>query len=600
MTAMTKTSFLSSLGPAVQEAEKELLSEVDTREGWALIEYFSGLVRESGTEDEFKAARYIVERLKDLGVPVRVYEPELYISLPRAAVLQIEGEKSWKPRAKTPSFSVSTGDSSITGEIFYLPSTETRDFTELFNSHLSSLVSIAGKVVLTEGFPMPTTVRAVESQGAVAAIFVHPGGNIHEMICTTIWGNPTCDNISNKPAIPVVSVNRTDGERLIQMSRSQVVRATVKTSLDERWRPCVLPVAHIEAREQPHQFLLIHGHYDSWHVGVGDNATGDAVLLELARIFHSKAELLKRSLKIAWWPGHSTGRYAGSTWFADMFGPELRKNCIGQVNIDSPGCRGATSFREVMWMAECSELCQTAIADQTGKESNRVRPMRAGDYSFNQIGLSSYFMLLSNRPRREREKLGFYPVGGCGGDIAWHTEEDTLDVADRKILEQDLRIYVSAIARTLNADILPYDFRVTAEELREALEEYAEQAGDRFSLKSVFDELQSLTDQLDQLYREIEGGKYEGNESSINRLLMEIARRLVPINYAYGERFDQDPAEPLDVIPKLRDLSRLSAAVPGSDEEKFLLTGLVRQRNKVANQLYEVAEMIRLTRQAIL
>ena len=39
-------------------------------------------------------------------------------------------------------------------------------------------------------------------------------------------------------------------------------------------------------RQDPDEFLLVHGHYDSWDVGIGDNATGDAVLLELARIFH--------------------------------------------------------------------------------------------------------------------------------------------------------------------------------------------------------------------------------------------------------------------------------------------------------------------------
>jgi len=32
---------------------------------------------------------------------------------------------------------------------------------------------------------------------------------------------------------------------------------------------------------------------------------------------------LRRSVKIAWWPGHSTGRYAGSTWFTDAFALDL-------------------------------------------------------------------------------------------------------------------------------------------------------------------------------------------------------------------------------------------------------------------------------------
>ena len=75
--------------------------------------------------------------------------------------------------------------------------------------------------------------------------------------------------------------------------------------------------------------MLVHGHYDSWDVGVGDNATGDATLLEIARVLWKNREKLKRSVRIAWWPGHSTGRYAGSTWFADTFAHRPRRELRG-------------------------------------------------------------------------------------------------------------------------------------------------------------------------------------------------------------------------------------------------------------------------------
>jgi N-acetylated-alpha-linked acidic dipeptidase len=54
---------------------------------------------------------------------------------------------------------------------------------------------------------------------------------------------------------------------------------------------------------------------------------------------------LRRSVRIAWWPGHSTGRYAGSTWYADAFAIDLDENCVAQIDCDSPGCRWATSSR---------------------------------------------------------------------------------------------------------------------------------------------------------------------------------------------------------------------------------------------------------------
>lgn len=64
---------------------------------------------------------------------------------------------------------------------------------------------------------------------------------------------------------------------------------------------------------------------------------GDAALLEVARVLWAHRDILKRSVRIAWWPGHSTGRYARSAKFADRFAIDLDE----KVNCDSPGRRWA-------------------------------------------------------------------------------------------------------------------------------------------------------------------------------------------------------------------------------------------------------------------
>ena len=141
---------------------------------------------------------------------------------------------------------------------------------------------------------------------------------------------------------------------------------------------------------------------------------------------------LRRSVKLAWWPGHSTGRYAGSTWFADAFAQDLDRNCLAQINCDSPGCRWATSYHDTRSFSECAELASGAIRDVVpDAEIATLRPPQAGDYSFNNIGLSSFFMLSSTMPDALRQEKHYYDVSGCGGNIAWHTENDTLEIADR-------------------------------------------------------------------------------------------------------------------------------------------------------------------------
>ena len=68
---------------ATQDTERALLNDASIEHGWRLIERFSALVRESGMPDEHTAAEYIARELDALGVEHHVYEPNLYISLPR-------------------------------------------------------------------------------------------------------------------------------------------------------------------------------------------------------------------------------------------------------------------------------------------------------------------------------------------------------------------------------------------------------------------------------------------------------------------------------------------------------------------------------------
>ena len=184
-------------------------------------------------------------------------------------------------------------------------------------------------------------------------------------------------------------------------------------------------------------------------------------------------------------PGHSTGRYAGSTWFADHFAIDLYENCIAQINCDSPGCRWATEYRHISWMDEAEPFAQEVIRDVTGQDSWGERPHQAGDYSFNNIGISSFFMLLSTMPDEERERLGYYGVGGCGANIEWHTEEDLIHIADKDILMKDMKIYLAATMGAANAIIAPFDFAKTLRGFEETLAKYQEAAGPHFDFANA-------------------------------------------------------------------------------------------------------------------
>lgn len=546
--------------------------------GWSLLERFSILVRESGSLDERTAARFITSRLETLGIPHEMHEPELFLSIPREGLVEADGVRF---EAKPPSFSRSTRPDGLSAAAVHVPAVPLEGWGGLFDDRSpAELPDVKGKIVVTEGFAGPATVARLEDAGAAAQIYVNPGSRVHWGVCTTIWGTPGDSKRTATPKTPVAAISRPDGDALLAALNDGLEQITLRTRLDEAWYPCLLPVAHVHGKEE--EYVLAHGHYDSWDVGIGDNAVGDATLLELARVFHENRGLLRRSLKVAWWPGHATGCCAGSAWYADRFAIDLSRYCVATVNVDSPGCWGATEYDEVAWMAETEDVCKGAIEAVTKKKAPGRRPPRAGDYSFNQIGLSSFFMLLSNIPEQERTRLGFYAVGGCGGNIAWHTERDRIGIADRDNLIRDLKVYSHAIGRFLTDDVLPLDFRRTVKEIDEALAEYEAALGKRLNLKPLRLTFNGMAQRVEALYQRIAKG--DADPQRANAALLRLGRALVPLNYSVGDRFEHDPALPLAPLPKLAR-AREVAAMEESDPERvpFLLCELQRQANKVAH-----------------
>jgi hypothetical protein len=293
-------------------------------------------------------------------------------------------------------------------------------------------------------------------------------------------------------------------------------------------------------------------------------------------------------VRVAWWPGHSTGRYAGSTWYADQFADELDEHCIAHLNIDSPGCAGATAYEEVMWMAEAESVCAEAITDALGAPARGMRPLRAGDYSFNQVGPTAFYMLLSNIPQAERKAKGYYAVGGCGGSTVWHTPNDGPAVADPAVLRRDLEVYLTTIVRVVNAPLYPFDYTRTVTEISGAIEEYQRNAGGEVDLQPILDDLRALERATADWRREAErqvqaDPRNAALRRSLNTVQRRLARVLVPLNYARGERFDHDPAVKLPAVPRLEAAARVASAPESL--RPFIRAGLVRERNKVRAML---------------
>ncbi len=584
---------MDSVNPAVAALEAALCQGIEPDRMMRDVASLSALVRHAGTPDEAAAFAYIAAECRAAGIAdVREHEFDAFLSFPVAGTLEVEG--LGPIRAKTRAFAASTGGRAVAGEIVFVP---TKGGTALFSGDGSrdyDDIDVRGKIVLSDR-GRPDTILAAGRAGALAHIHYWASDEdaIHEQIVTTIWGTPTPESIGRLPAIPALGITRGDGLRLVEAARGGGLRATFSTVVETGWRRVPLVVAQIPGRVSD-DFAFVNGHVDSWHHGATDNATGNAACLELARVAWAARDRLARGVRVAWWPGHSQGRYAGSAWYADHHWEELHDHAIVNINIDSPGAKGATRYDVVTMGAETEAFATALIGRLTGQRPEAERPARAGDQSFWGIGLPSLYMLLSNLPRDR-----WAAVGGCGMNWWWHTEADTFETADRDVLALDTRIYAATLAALCGEPVLPYRLAPAAREIADLIAGYAGQAGGRLDLAAArarAAEAVAACEELDAAAaRLLAAGADPASPEALAVVARQkgVSRALVPLRYTAGARFDHDPAMPAPALQALGDAPRLATLDPASDEARFLRTALIRRANAVNWALREVARAAR-------
>ena len=560
--------------PVVDGFERNLIEAVSADEPWALVERFAELERVSGTEDERVAAGYIGDRLAAHDIPYDVYEPSLYLSTPERA--SIRANDGWvSETAKTVSFS---GSETVEGELVYVENDDEMDSIEsMLSVDLTRTdEDLSGTVVISESIIPISAIEELTDRGAAGFIGIHPHDREpHEGIVTPVWGGaPPLTEADRVPDLSVANVSNAEGQALVEKAREGAT-VTVSTETTTRWVECPLIVARIPGEAgRDDNFALLHGHYDSWHVGITDNATGNAGLLETARVLNEYREHLRRDVWVAWWPGHSTGRYAGSTWFVDEFALDLADRCVAHINMDSPGVADATEFGRSKWTSALNDVAIGAIRDVAGKRSEEARVSRAGDYSFSNLGVPG-MSVQSAIPDELRKERGYHPVGGSGGHAdAWHLTTDTLEKADPDVLVRDVRVFAVAVARLCASEAVPLSVEHTARRHRDIIAEYDKAS--EFDLSLVLAELDAIAEAATAL-------REEG--AAANDCVIDVVQTLTRQNYTSEGRFEQDPAEARPPYPSLEPVTRLPEL--SGDDRRFLEVQLRRARNSLLAELRE-------------
>ncbi len=547
------------------------------------LEWFSKVRRDTGDVGENRAAEYVAAELKAAGVPVTLHPYDAFLSYPIRATLEVLEPERLQLRCLTHSFARSTGPSGLVTDLVHLDDGDVN--------------RAAGRGALIDGLATPVTVLRASKAGCAAVVFANQDFMLHNMIVTTIWGTPGLDQLDRLPQVPVVTVNKEDGGRLkALLARGRGVRLRIVTEVKTGWFRALVPEARIPGTEEPETFVLCGGHYCAWEVGTTDNATGNACLIELAKILWENRAHLRRSVRVCWWPGHSHGRYSGSTWYADTFFTDLAEHCIAYHNIDSPGVKGATKYVARHTTAEVERFCRDVIGQVTGQAEAPVhRPSRAADQSFLANGVpsfSTYPFLPDDHPDRRPW------TGGGANAWWWHSEFDTLDKGDKDILALDTRVSLTAVMVLCNAEVLPIDHVATAREIHDTVAALQQKVAGHLDLGSLIEEAKRFLGAAERLEAAKAGAKGP-RARTLNEALMRLSRVLNPVTYSQSGRFQHDPAESSPVMRAtasqiLVGLTR-AAALPtlaGQADSGFLRAQAVREKNRVVTALREARRLV--------
>jgi hypothetical protein len=291
-------------------------------------------------------------------------------------------------------------------------------------------------------------------------------------------------------------------------------------------------------------------------------------------------EGLRRSVRIAWWPGHSTGRYSGSTWYADNFYEDLYQNAVGYMAIDSPGVRSATALEpEGMW--ELKGFIENVMRARTEFRGEINRSYRYNDEAMWGIGVPSltvYPAIPLDSPDRAKD------AGGSAYGYWWHTSEDSFDKADRELMVRDTKIILALLWPLATREKLPFDFDPVVDQMKRRVTELSEAAGESWDFGPLLQDIDEFSVAVQNL-KARNSSAQEGAIARANEDAMAISRAINPVLFTMAGPFHHDPARQFPLFPGLNAAAELSGLHPASDEAGFIATELLRETNRIQRAL---------------
>jgi hypothetical protein len=548
--------------------------------------------RAAGSENGRRMAEYSRDAMKSAGLDAQVHELPALVSFPEHADFRVESPRQIAIQANTLGHSVETLPDGLSGELVYVGAGGAKDFEGK---------DVRGKIVLCELSYSPgrhEKQRIAALKGAIGAVMMNWGHPENDAVpfgsVKPVWGNPTPETYKTEMAvIPCIGISRVAGLQLKAMCEKEPVKVWFRTHIENAWKPVQITVARLPATSGPEKddFILVGGHQDSWPgEAATDNAAGNSIMIELARVFRQQQGKLRRGLVFGFWTAHETGTMAGSTWFADRNWDELRDHACAYLQIDQPSCTGTTQWHTTS-NVELKDFHQKQEREQLPqREITWKRVAKGGDASFIGLGIPMF----QGEGAFTEAELKATALATRGW---WHHSlYCTLDKVDFTFMQEHLRVYAAYLWELCTAPVLPFTYVPVAQQVIKRIEELkspAEAVGVE-RLKKTAQRLLAAAEKFDAQTAAVgaafaAGKGDEAKAASLNRAMKRISRLLVPLMSSSVGKYGHDPysyTPQQTLIPALYEADRV-AAMPQDEQRWMAETQLTRERNRVADALAE-------------
>jgi len=176
------------------------------------------------------------------------------------------------------------------------------------------------------------------------------------------------------------------------------------------------------------EVVMIGGHLDSWHTGVGatDNADGSTTVMEAMRILKAAGARPRRTIRVALWGGEEQGLLGSRAWVAQHLAGDANTAARNKLDVYFNIDNGTGPIYG--WYLQNVEALRTRFdawlepMKSMGARRNIIEPVGSTDHlSFIEAGVP-----------------GFNPIQDYGNyDIrTHHTNMDTVDRVDVKDIRQ--------------------------------------------------------------------------------------------------------------------------------------------------------------------